>query len=196
MSVGDFGGCIFHFIIFLVPFTLFFEIKSWIITHFVQIVQSSLGATLPPSLWLSEKSILWLGRGTMPGSVKTALAWAMNNMKMIMLNITTWKLAHRLPAIVCITIHLKHCFVKMISNCDLFWYLIQIPDNNIICIQYCSISHGNAEKSTRVLLKHRHLGVGFEDYFLEQNVFSPAKSISNTCCQLIFSFLFISEIIK
>ena len=40
------------------------------ISHLVQIVQSSFGAMLPPSLWLSEKSILWLGRGTIPGSKK------------------------------------------------------------------------------------------------------------------------------
>ena len=74
--------------------------------HLVQMVQSSFGAILPPSLWLSEKSILinnsvscsficlfvyllpmfgslfdshlCLGRGTMPGSLKTALPCARN----------------------------------------------------------------------------------------------------------------------
>ena len=45
-----------------------------LMAYLVQMVQSSLGAILPPSLWLSEKSILWLGRGTIPGSEKTALA--------------------------------------------------------------------------------------------------------------------------
>ena len=83
--------------------------------HLAQIVQSSIGAMLPPSLWLSEKSILkqvqlnisisfnWYqlkfinvdlcrGRGTMPGSVNTALAWAMNRRNIMMLKVTTWKL--------------------------------------------------------------------------------------------------------
>ena len=67
----------------------------------VHIVQSSFGAMLPPSLWLSEKSILnkdilgvdlnnyqffkdkffhlCLGSGTMPGSLNTALPWARNS---------------------------------------------------------------------------------------------------------------------
>ena len=75
--------------------------------HLVQIVQSSFGAMLPPSLWLSEKSILWLGRGTIPGSEKTARACAMKSKKMTMLNMTTWKLPHRLPDMVCRTIHLQ-----------------------------------------------------------------------------------------
>ena len=34
--------------------------------YLVQIVQSSFGEILPPSEWLSEKSILCLGKGTMP----------------------------------------------------------------------------------------------------------------------------------
>ena len=73
----------------------------------MQMVQSSLGAMLPPSLWLSEKSILWLGSGTMPGSVNTARACAMNSRKMRRLKLTTWKLPHKLPDIVCSTIHLQ-----------------------------------------------------------------------------------------
>ena len=76
------------------------------ISYLVQMVQSSLGAMLPPSLWLSEKSILWLGSGTMPGSVNTARACAMNSRKMRRLKVTTWKLPHKLPDIVCSTIHL------------------------------------------------------------------------------------------
>ena len=130
-------------------------------SYFVQIVQSSLGAILPPS-WLSEKSILqkiileyirslfctnlWLGKGTIPGSVKTALACAMNNKNIIMLNMITWKLPHKLPDIVWSTIHLKWNIFKylffilkrkseLVSGLRTFWIVLKFKRHNIEGLQ-------------------------------------------------------------
>ena len=40
-------------------------------------------------------SHLWWGRGTIPGSVNTALAWAMNSRNIMILKVTTWKLKQK-----------------------------------------------------------------------------------------------------
>ena len=66
----------------------------------------------------------------LPGSVNTALACAMNKRKMMMLNIITWKLPHKLPVIVCRTIHLNMMnmlMMNMMNKLTLtgseFWFL-------------------------------------------------------------------------
>ena len=70
------------------------------VSHLVHTVQSSFSSpswsSLPPEAWISEKSILFCGRGTIPGSLQTAFKCAIIKRSTTVLNATIWKGPHKL----------------------------------------------------------------------------------------------------